>query len=294
MANLTSSSDGKEAYPKFLYHYTNLIGLEGILQKEKIVFHGTRYDSLNDPRDFEFARHILINELSRWNNPSGFEEIEHLRMYPYIVSFSELGDNLNLWRWYHSSICLVIDWEQLRLECTSQQSDFFNNPEKQGETDLIHFGQCEYTDDNIENIQLALYNLDNKVRIHLDDPADDLQLLSSFIKHNSFEGEKEWRLVKFDSDDIVSKINHMRANDDIKIDLEKPQRIKVKPLRSDSEDFILYKEFEFTHKILKGVLIRQSDELKFEKIKRHLILILKDRGYEISPDNIVRTQTYFQ
>lgn len=293
MANWTSYSGGKETYPKFLYHYTNLLGLEGILQKKKLVFWGTRYDSMNDPRDCEFAQRVCLAQVCKDFDIPNVENTNFLRLFPYVVSFTELGDNLNMWRWYNSYICLKLDWELIRQDCIKQQRDFFDDLKNQKEKDLIHFGKCEYTDDSIENISGAISNLNRYVRIEDNDPFVDIQKLCAFIKHNSFEGEKEWRLVKFDSEDIVTKLNLLMANQDLPTDLEKPQRIKVKPLRIDSEDLILYKEFELSSEVLKGIIIRQPDEIKFEKIKKHLNLILKDREIGLPIEEIIRTDTYF-
>ena len=46
-----------------IYHYTSLEALVNILTKDRISLMATRYDSMNDPLDFKFAKDVVIPKL---------------------------------------------------------------------------------------------------------------------------------------------------------------------------------------------------------------------------------------
>jgi len=96
-----------------LYHYTDGLGLKGILQSQTIRF--TDYRHLNDPSEYSFGIEVAA-EVARQLSPSGQNEpVRHfneilLSMFKspkvtenlgyFIASFSRNGNDLGQWRAY--------------------------------------------------------------------------------------------------------------------------------------------------------------------------------------------------
>ena len=270
-----------------LYHYTTFEALLGILkeqkkeddkvplkQKDQVYFWGTRYDSLNDPRDYIFARDIIIPEIKQIIKREGIPdtEIDDVEFYPYIVSFSELGDNLNMWRLYHSEVCIEIDGDRLLDECN-----------KKG----ILFGKCEYVNEEKEEILKAISKIHNGLNIDDEKLLDRIRECSAFVKHRTYESEAEYRIIKSDFEGAIfhsegPSLYTMR-------DQEIPQEVNVKCV--NNKDIILYKEFTFNTDVVKGIIVCEQSDGKFQKIKKHLELVLFDRGYK---DVLIeKTKTYY-
>lgn len=261
-----------------LYHYTTLSALIGILGEKEICFWGSRYDSMNDPGDYLFAKNIIIPKAKEWceENIGIDEEIEDSQFYPYIVSFSELGDNLNLWRMYHGEVCLELDGDLIRNACT-----------KEG----IQFSKCSYSGNTEEELQKAIAEVGQQINIYDDDDLDFLKECCVFIKHKDYESEREWRMYKSDFDGCIASFFPVTKKVLFRDISEIPQDVQVKGVSNN--DLILYKEFKFDKDILKGILIRTQSENSFQKLKTHLSLVLQSRGYELSDDCIKMTQTKF-
>jgi Protein of unknown function (DUF2971) len=97
--------------PKLLYHYTDSAGLIGILDTQELW--ATHADYLNDSREMQYGRDLIVSELdsARNNAPTesaqscleqtalcitvGNPDFDH-----YLVCFCEKGDLLSQWRGY--------------------------------------------------------------------------------------------------------------------------------------------------------------------------------------------------
>lgn len=261
-----------------LYHYTTLEALEKILKEDRICFWGTRYDSVNDSREFVFARDIVIPEMRELlkSDLVSNEPIDDVEFYPYIVSFSELGDNLSMWRFYHSEICVEMDGDRLLDECNEKG---------------ILLGKCEYVNGEKEEIAEAISRIHQNLNINDDILLDRIRECSTFVKHKDYEPEAEYRIVKFDYDGLI--VQYKPESPDLCEMQEKeiPQDTKVKFVRNG--DIVLYKEFSFSKDLVKGITIHEQSDAKFQEIKKHLELVLFDRGYDVQEVAITKTSTYY-
>lgn len=103
-----SGSIGSKPQPSIIYHYTNDVGLKGILETGKIWL--TDAFSLNDPSEMRHGFSILVKILESKAKTKQekcfaklihncFNNIQKLGNF-FICSFSENGDDLGQWRAY--------------------------------------------------------------------------------------------------------------------------------------------------------------------------------------------------
>jgi hypothetical protein len=98
---------------ELLFHYTSIESLLKILQGngEKIVLRATHTSFLNDPEEFEFANSIITKTLLEYEEENEISEKKSQNLFgrggifgsfaylsgePFILSFSEHGDDLSM------------------------------------------------------------------------------------------------------------------------------------------------------------------------------------------------------
>ena len=186
-----------------LYHYTSVETLYAIINgintevENNIHFtlRATHADFLNDLTEGK----LLPNALRKLGiNEGVLSTLISIQGYPHVVSLSELGDDLNMWRCYADDgkgVALGLDEDVL-----SEAMDH------QNWSNIAEFSKCQYfTEDELVEYLKSNHIDDlfqNPNRIELD------RLLSKALvyKNKSFEAEKEWRIYAnyVDSDFRVS------------------------------------------------------------------------------------------
>lgn len=196
--------------PTVLYHYTGVVGLLGILEKNEIWTSNIHF--LNDSKEFnhaiECAKQILRIELDKAGVVDSkdslikrvsdrFEEFEHLSIH--VASFSEERDLLSQWRSYcPPGAGYAIGFDHGHLGSIAQRQAYRLRP-------------CAYT--HMEHSVLirpvilrfihATIKLKNE-QIRDNDPViekalknliEDFIQIAPMIKHESFKEEREWRLI---------------------------------------------------------------------------------------------------
>ncbi len=166
--------------PAVIYHYTNLIGLRGVLQGKNI--RAGRYNRMNDPSE---VRHAVC-VLGRWRIKRRFEDagpaekwgahiMDLYEQYPhYIVSFCEDGDS-STQRETYGHYAIGFRTERLRQKVNLRTGG--------------QFTKMDYSDANKFGILDNLFRGD-PVR----EPLNALPSLLKFKKEDS-SSELEWRLV---------------------------------------------------------------------------------------------------
>jgi hypothetical protein len=213
--------------PEILYHYTSQDGLIGMLNKKTIWASKIQY--LNDSKEFalalDLARCELTERIKAATSPGNRSRLELLRdtidttytieytikgVNTCVCCFSELEDDLSQWRGYGGgsagfSVGFTREWfTRVKETLGLSLSPCIYDPEKQqrlvqDEIDKFFATNAgrepDYWDRN-----RGYWNPD-KPRTYMasrhagDDFADRLALIAPLIKHESFEDEKEWRLV---------------------------------------------------------------------------------------------------
>ena len=269
--------------PKYVYHYTSLEALVGILKKEEfkdsagkpnsknaLVFWGSRYDCMNDPQDYLFASQIVLPKImkSLEQREDIAEDLkENNDAYPYIVSFSENEDDESMWIHYNAEVCLKIDTQYLSPWIT--------------EDSVIKgfWGECVYTKE--QDIDESFFESWRKSLQYIENIPSMARHACVYIKRDAFKKEREWRLYLSDE-----TLPHVRSNGDCYY-IEQPQDVKVKFVRDN--DIVFYKEFWIDARALKGIIINDTDFEHFHSSKKHIEILLQSRGFY--PEDILIEQT---
>jgi len=207
--------------PKYLYHYTSQKGLLGILQTNKLWMTNILY--LNDSSEFTHTLDLVKSELEnrkvtlpkrRLRGLLNDEEIDldenKYRLYDvieeffnvipnetgrdsYVFSLSKEEDNLNQWRGYcHNEIgfCIGFDHEKL-LSIIKNKKEYeiskciYGKDEKKELIKLLF--------DELESLLFKL-NKDMKTEVLVKYFSEVIHI-SSYIKHESFKDENEYRII---------------------------------------------------------------------------------------------------
>lgn len=261
-----------------LYHYTSIEAALNIV-RNGICFWGFRYDSLNDPTDCIFAKDILLSEWSKRNEEVNIDDTFDL--FPYVVSFSTEEDYDLMWRLYNAEIALVIDSNKFPY-------DDWNIPGEYSKS--TSYKKVEYANnENVLSVIEEVYN--NRTDIIESNPLDEFLLyVLPFIKHEAYSVEKEFRLVKMDSNIRKYKYNSDFPEKSTYFEFEKPYDVKCAGVKDGK--LRLYKEFHLPKECLVGVIIHTFDDAKFQTQKKHFELWLRQNNFDISPDFIKKTNSY--
>ena len=197
-----------------VYHYTNAAGLYGMLSSGKVWL--TNYRFLNDKTELTHTQNLasetIRNELRNkpdivrrllYNNVLEWLEVS-TNIQPYVMSFSEEGDDLSQWRGYANDgegftigfLASAID------ECIQSADDTYTT-----------FAKIEY--ERIAQVKMllaALKEVEAALRKRVRNSVAERQGLvdeagryfdwiagafGALNKHHSFRFEKEWRLIVY-------------------------------------------------------------------------------------------------
>lgn len=192
-------------FPKgaYLYHYTNLSGLMGILKDRKIYSTDSRF--LNDTSEQIYAREYIVEKIEKriaskqyatlklwrnllirvkeWNLPKVF-----------ITSFSKDNDLLSMWRAYgenNSSFSLGFGKYSL-VDNTNPRGSILNVIYTTKEQEEFLNWTFEKIEEYYKTNQGSFNNIDNQVAEEI---LNYFSMLLPIIKHPKFVDEQEARLV---------------------------------------------------------------------------------------------------
>lgn len=175
--------------PNLLYHYTSIQALFAIINGinkedcENVHFklRATHSSFLND----ETEGRLLPNVLAELGvNKNILFILESIQGYPFVVSLSELADDLNMWRCYAnqgSGVAIGLDYAELEQAYKPEKVEYTTHEELLEE--LKSQGIEQYI--GKEDV-LPLARIIAKALIY---------------KHSSFEAEKEWRIYDHSTED---------------------------------------------------------------------------------------------
>ncbi|MCA9884301.1 MAG: DUF2971 domain-containing protein [Anaerolineae bacterium] len=214
----------KNRVPDVLYQYTDENGLKGILQSK--VFWATDSEYLNDESEIEYGNALISNVLVRHQaNVSPllseiYDDVIGIRYGSpsirrswdddlYIVSFSQLGDDLNQWGRYASDgegYAIGINPHELYRKIKGPEAISYTD---EGLSFIkVSYNEAEQTGLVFDLIKIADTIIEEEFQFHTGRekelfPGIAAKKMSSilykfamFYKHNGFESENEWRVVK--------------------------------------------------------------------------------------------------
>lgn len=244
---------------KDLWHYTSLEALRGLINKRYLNFWGTRYDSMNDPREYNYAKEKFLSVAKNIiDKRSDIQEADkdYLEIYPYVVSFSRKQDDFLMWRLYKGQIALVLNEDEIQ-PCGDE-----------------HFivGDCIYASrDELENQLKSIADSEDT-----DDITRRMQELFMFYKSPDFTIEGEYRIVKYDKSCIKVSPSDNGTSTQV-TEQEHTQEVHFK--HASDGDIILYKEFHVCKYALKKIVVNNRDSDSFKQVKSHIEAWLKANGY---------------
>lgn len=203
-----------------IYHYTDLNGLKGILEKK--CFWATHYAFLNDSQEIEHGIKCISNTLNHINGQIDPELVETLRdavsffenvrsKHAYNISFCLESDLLSMWRGYGDTQKVSLEFDSFDLFYAADTTD-----------KTIYNKKVIYTEENstIEAMEetIDFFKRENVLQDIEKGGLNKLfqaitfsQLLPPFFKNKHFSEEQEYRFVIYAENKLADV--KIRAND---------------------------------------------------------------------------------
>ena len=240
-----------------LYHYTTIETLHAIVSnikaehEESIRFSlwATHAGFLNDLTEGQ----LLAKALKRLGVHEGIlNTLIGMQGYPFVISLSELDDDLNMWRCYANQgkgVAIGLDKEVIEDAIKHQNGNH-----------VVDFGICNYYSEE----ELVEYLRKNGVESMIKDknllPLSKLLSEALLFKNKSFEAEKEWRIYS----------NYLESGYRVVDNLIVPYYKVLLPIEAmTSVTFgprCDYEKNSFsTYRLIKSVIGPRVDKIKLEK-----------------------------
>lgn len=187
-----------------IYHYTDLNGLKGILERK--CFWATHYSFLNDSQEIEHGIRCINNTLNHINGELSAELVETLRetvqffkevrsKHAYNISFCLEPDLLSMWRGYGNTQKVSLEFDSYELFYAADSTDKVIYDKK-----VIYTEEDSTTDAMAEIIDFfkredVLTALETGGVNKLYQAITFAQLLPPFFKNKHFAEEREYRFV---------------------------------------------------------------------------------------------------
>jgi len=263
------------------YHYTSIDSLYKILgiAGDDCCFRATNAYYLNDPSEYIYAIQILLKSMRAYEKQNGikdrksdyfpefkrfFSGLSHMPGDPYILSFSDSGDELSMWRAYGkdgTGVAIGLDLAILS---------------KKGEEPNTKFIKCIYDQNFVISKLIDLWKTEyNKVNIENHKTyTSSLKLLTTIFflcfaaKRQPYNIENECRLCKNEtSDDIVE-------------------------FRVCNNVIIPFITHRFKKDIVKKIVIGPCSTDKL--VKKSLELFLEKYGYPLNKSSVVTSRISYR
>lgn len=221
--------------PDFLYQYTDVSALGGIIEHDKLW--ATHYRYLNDKKELEHGLHLassFAKESLDIGNYKGeliksflrdltliFEDAEQNKRLPlegtdvYSISFTTEKDLLSQWRGYgkkYKSVCIGFNCNEISSDLTTPNCSYHlrkvvYDPEKQKELVYGYLSRgCEVVKTFEEN-----YNEENFIKLKIDIFTGLVELILCF-KEACWSEEKEWRILAVSQKDGYEDVSFRESD----------------------------------------------------------------------------------
>lgn len=196
-----------EAPPKYVYHYGSMSGLLGVLQSNAIW--ASDVSSLNDKNEIVHTRSVLVDALENKFFRMGIKDnvwfggiavqVKSIkaRFGRCVASFCEDNDQLSLWRPYASDgMGASIGFLSSAMSKAVAAQGF--ELKKVVYDRKVQYDVCSaYVDDLFGRfaINAKINGLPDEI---VKDMTEFINTVGIFFKHESFQDEREWRLISSD------------------------------------------------------------------------------------------------
>lgn len=197
-----------------LYHYTTIESFFKMLQKSIICDNETRVKylefwaihilCLNDPSEMAIYWQPFEEQMKKHHSHLTKETIDsfyHFCSNYYVISLSELQDDINMWRCYGGDgvgVAIGLDFGKIEPFNKSYETSRFIMEQVYMPTKCVYVapGELQVDSSLIEDIKKSISERDV-----LSQAASILEFHRKYInrKHNAYAAEKEWRLIVHNS-----------------------------------------------------------------------------------------------
>lgn len=287
----------REPAPEKIYHYTDLGGMEGILQHGTIRL--TDIFSLNDPKELrhgmDYALSALQEEITRNVNPGlptfyyrfskvlsdGMEEVGRF----FVTAFSPRGDHLDKWRAYADNG----NGFAMGYRTTGMKKDAFLLPKGHSKPFENHTFSIQYDDAALQRRHAKLAEF---IARHLP-PDIDAEAMKPYLveyalqcltvsllhKHSSYLDEAEYRFLQtwgVASYSDLGKVIQCRRRANGRYTPFVEHDWKTPAMRALSDI------------IIGPTICARPGE--FERARTYVEILLRDNGYDVSKVKITRSE----
>ena len=207
----------QESEARAIYHYTSVDVFERMLHKDA-DFYLSECSLLNDDKEFFTGLELLFKHQEKsghdlfWGLDQDYiaKKIKNPSEEPWIMCFSSESDSLGQWISYtdrqKGGVAIGFDIDKLFLSLNHAYASWRDVDNRYGS--LIYLVPCFYAERDESSISKLIDFMFGEYReqmLSFYDAEDDIAqhsvtfelilIFSSMIKHESFHGEKEWRIV---------------------------------------------------------------------------------------------------
>lgn len=241
-----------------LYHYTSIESLYAMLnginnrnsENVYLTLWATHASFLNDMTEGR----MLPNVLTKLGVPENTLYISELTQgYPFVISFSELEDDLNMWRCYaNSGLGTTIAFDKDYIESALTEISYNSDAKLK---------QCLYISEEDLIKKLKIENVERIIKDRNLIPLGRLISEQLIYKHEAFSAEKEWRILLYD---VLPQLRYLSNNiipyREIRIPTKAITGIKFGP-KCDFEKL----KFSTYHLLKSKIKSEELDYIKLEK-----------------------------
>lgn len=304
-----------------LYHYTTTASLLGMLkdcsrENPNLTMWATHCNYLNDNSEFLFGKNLCdkaiceyeeehdipqenrlgiyihdqwVEEFHKWaylGSSASIDEIDY--GYPYLLSFSRARESLPMWGMYAkqgNGVALVFDEYKVCEHHVGYDCLYCRD----GETILLKEKiKDKYRTNSSEHKHLVDSNIDRSyaiIRLN-----EIYRAIGPYIKDKAYEFEHEFRVVATNPKVVTNEFgerNQIQA-----LELTAKDSKDTISFRERDGMIIPYVEQKIAVDCLKGIIVGPTAD--FGRMKDALIILLKNKGVDISKIDIIKSEVPYR
>lgn len=249
-----------------LNHYTDAVGLDGIVKDEGLIFRATRYSHLSDSMEYKWIRNKINPQKEELYKEFDLILDTESNTHPYVICFCDLEDELVMWELYGNKskgFMITLDYEIVAHFALNPNGDYTNPDVFQGisyanDIDCLTKFRSAY----------AIYKKD-----YGSNSSIDLDEVAALIKRDIYAHENETRYIRLSRD--ISSFKYVNGKGLLSYSGEDYSRIKFK---SNQNGFTPFMEVRLPKEALRSITIGPNTD--YERQKCALELLLLQRGYK--------------
>ena len=251
------------------------------------------------PEEISLKKYLIDpnSELDTWSFlyfSSHIDSIDH--GYPYLISFSGAKDSIPMWGMYAQNgggMALVFDRDKLEGRFVDKYKDCIYCNDR--DTDLLmgyiegEYGKfTKYNDaKKVDALQEKMERMRAMARIY-----EIYRVVCPYVKHKSFEYEKEFRIVASNPKPIRCVVGE--DHNPSGLCSQQPSNPSNATISFREKDGLVipYVHQDIPVDYLRGIIVGPTSD--FGRMKNALDILLKNKGFDTSTVDIVRSEVPYR